>query len=277
MPVILLLCASVIWGCAWWPLKEFSAQGIASIPLIMVAYGTSGLFLLPRMLRQYNAWKAQQPLLFLIFLIGGYANLAFAASMIYGEVVRSMALFYTLPIWGVLGGRIFLKEKIDAQRACAVALAVAGAFFLLGGMKIFTTPPSWIDLLAISSGFAFSMNNLCFRATQSVPLSSKVSAMFLGCACFAAILLLSGVQAFPSIAASDWLLPIGFGFVVLTATLGTQWGVTKLEVGRASVLIVMELIVSVLTASVFAGETMAPLEWFGGAMILAAALLEAWR
>ncbi|HET8708629.1 MAG TPA: DMT family transporter [Pseudomonadales bacterium] len=276
-PVVLLLCSSVIWGCTWWPFKVFASQGISSIPLIMVAYGLSGLCLFPWVIRQYPQWRTRQTQIGLIFIVGGYANLAFACSMIYGEVIRCMALFYTIPIWGVLGGRLFLGEKIDFQRACAVSMAVVGAFFILGGTKIFSAAPSWVDLLAISAGFAFAMNNLCFRATQSVPLRSKVSIMFLGCAGFASLLLISGVQVFPHVEIKAWLLPITFGFVMLGATLATQWGVTKLEAGRASVIIVMELITSVITATYFAGETMAPLEWFGGAMILSAALLEAWR
>jgi len=242
-----------------------------------MAYGVSGLCLAPWLFKQYSKWRPEAFSLALIFIIGGYANLAFASSMIYGEVVRSMALFYTIPIWGVLGGRIFLKEKIDGQRACAVLLAIIGAFFILGGSKIFATPPTWIDLLAVSSGFAFAMNNLCFRATQTVPLASKVSVMFIGCAMFAGALLAAGIQSFPTLPATQWSLPVLFGFILIAATSATQWGVTKMEAGRASVIIVMELITSVVTASLFAGETLAPLEWFGGAMILTAAVLEGWR
>lgn len=274
---MMLLCSSIIWGCTWWPLKQFTAQGISSVDLITVAYGISGLSLSPLLVLQFSQWKKEWRQVLLIFLLGGYANLAFAISMIYGEVVRCMALFYTIPIWGVLGGRLFLGEKIDIQRAIAVAFAIIGAFFILGGMKLFSAPPSWVDLLAISSGFAFSMNNLCFRSAQIAPVGSKVSMMFLGCASFAGLLCLAGIQPFPVIELKSWILPIIFGFVILAATLATQWGVTHLEVGRASVIIVMELITAVITASLFAGENMAPVEWFGGAMILSAALLEAWR
>lgn len=52
---------------------------------------------------------------------------------------------------------------------------------------------------------------------------------------------------------------------------------THLEAGRASILIIMELLTAVITAAWWAGETMAPMEWFGGTLILSAAVLEAWR
>ena len=213
-----------------------------------------------------------------IFLLGGTANLAFAYALIHGEVVRVMVLFYLLPVWGVLGGRFFLGEKIDRQRALAVVLALTGAVLILGGPAVLAAPPSWLDLVAIASGFFFAMNNLCFRAAQAAPVPSKVAIMFLGCGLFALALVGAGVQAMPTgIPATTWLLVIAAGLLLLTATAGSQYGVTHLEAGRASVIIIMELVVAVITAAWWAGETLDGIEWIGGALILAAAFLEAWR
>ncbi|CAN8140907.1 membrane hypothetical protein [uncultured Thiomicrorhabdus sp.] len=46
-----------------------------------------------------------------ILLFGGGALLAFNTSMIFGDVIRAMVLFYLLPLWGLIGGRLFLGEK----------------------------------------------------------------------------------------------------------------------------------------------------------------------
>lgn len=278
LPVLVLFAASVLWGTTWWPLKALADAGVTGIPQILVAYGSAALLLLPVLLLQYRRWRPQAHFIALIFCLGGIANLAFATSMIYGEVVRAMVLFYLLPVWGVIGGRLFLGEEIDAQRALAVVLALVGAFFILGGIEVLAAPPSWIDLVAILSGFCFAMNNLCFRAAQVAPVPSKVAAMFLGCLVFAGLLLAGGVQAMPTgVGAGTWLLVALFGGWLLIATSGTQWGVTHLEAGRASIIIIIELVTAVITAAWWAGERMAPLEWFGGALILAAAFLEAWR
>lgn len=271
-----LLAASVLWGLIWLPLKAFHAAGIDGVPLLLVAYGGVGLVLAPVLWRQRARWGGQGPWLWLILALGGYANLAFAAALVYGDVVRAMVLFYLVPVWGVLGGRLFLGEPVTPPRWLAAGLAVAGAFLVLGGPAVLEAPPAWTDLLALSAGFAFAMNNVAFRATQRLPVASKVAAMFVGCLVFAGAAGLAGLQPWPEgVPASMWALLALFGLGwVLLATLGTQWGVTHLEAGRASVVIVTELVTAVLSAVIIAGERPGLLEWCGAALILAAALME---
>ena len=277
-PVVVLFAASIIWGCTWWPLKELAALGVTGLPQIVVAYGSAALLLLPVLIMQQARWRPDWRYMAGIFVLGGAANLAFAYSLIHGEVVRVMVLFYLLPVWGVLGGRFFLGEHIDGQRALAVALALGGAFLILGGPDVLAAPPSLIDLIAIASGFFFAMNNLCFRAAQTAPVPAKVAAMFLGCGVFALLLIGAGVQAMPEgIGTVTWLLVVAAGLMLLTATAGSQYGVTHLEAGRSSVIIIMELVTAVVTATWWAGSTLSGSEWLGGGLILAAALLEAWR
>lgn len=277
IPVTLLFWSSVLWGLAWWPLKYLSAQGLSGIALILVAYGSVGLLLLPILFWQKSEWRPHWKMLLLILCCGGIANIAFPASMIYGDVIRSMALFYLLPVWGVLGGRIFLGEKLTPARASAAALALAGAFLLLGGPAILQAPPSWVDGVAVFSGFAFAMNNLLFRATPELPVPSKVAALFLGCLVFSAAMLALGPQSFPSVAGSTlaWAVVFGIGGLLL-ATSCTQWAVTHLETGRSSIVMVMELVAAVLSATLIAGDHMSGMEMAGGTLILAATVVEAW-
>lgn len=278
LPVLVLLIASVMWGVTWWPLKQINALGIDGVPLAFGAFGAVSLLLLPLLFLRRRRWAGEGRYLLLIALLGGYANLAFTSAMIHGEVVRVMVLFYLLPVWGVLGGRLFLGERIDAARGVAVALALAGAFQILGGAQIFQTRIAWPDLLAVSCGLAFAGNNLVFRARQALPVGHKIAAMLGGCFALAALLMLVQLQPWPQTQFGNWLWVIGYGLVwILLATAGTQWAVTHMEAGRASILIILELLTAVLTAMLFGGETMNSAELFGGALILAAAVIEARR
>lgn len=278
LAITVLAAASILWGTTWWPLKELAALGLSGIPQILVAYSSMALLLAPLLVVQFSRWRPDAHLVALIFLIGGLANLAFAWSLIHGDVVRVMVLFYLLPVWGVLGGKFFLGETIDAQRALAVTLALIGAACVLGGPEIFDAPPSWVDVVALLSGFLYAMNNICFRAAQAAPVPAKVAAAFLGCSLFALLLVGAGVQQMPeNLAPSTWWLAVAVGALLLAATSGSQFGVTHLEAGRASVIIILELVTAVITAAWWAGETMNALEWIGGALILTAAFLEAWR
>ncbi|MGH8492473.1 MAG: DMT family transporter [Moraxellaceae bacterium] len=277
IPLTVLFWSSVLWGLAWWPLKQLSAQGLSGIPLIFIAYGSVGLLLTPILFWQRKTWWPHRKLLLLVLCCGGIANIAFPASMIYGDVIRSMVLFYLLPVWGVIGGRIFLGEHLSATRISAVAMALCGAVLLLGGPGILTAPPSWIDGIAILSGFAFAMTNLSFRATPQLTVPSKVAALFLGCLIFSGAMLLVGPQDFPrSVAASSvcWAIAFGVGGLLL-ATSCTQWAVTRMEAGRSSVVMVMELVSAVVSAALISSAHMSSMEIMGGLLVLLAACLEA--
>jgi drug/metabolite transporter (DMT)-like permease len=50
-----------------------------------------------------------------------------------------------------------------------------------------------------------------------------------------------------------------------------------MEAGRSSIIIIMELVTAVLSASILLNETMSPTEMVGGLLIVVAAFLEARR
>lgn len=278
LPVTLLLLSSVMWGLTWWPLKQFNAAGIDGVPLILCSYGIVGAVLSFLLVRDWQRWRGKRHFLLLVFILGGYANLAFATAMIYGDVVRAMMLFYLGPVWGVIGGRVFLGERIDLQRWLGVAFAMIGAWLILGGEELFRSAPSLIDLLALSAGMAFALNNITFRATHTHPTGSKIAAMFLGCGIFAAVLFPLQGHTLPTLSVAVWTGVIAFGLLwLLGASVATQWAVTQMEAGRASILLITELLVAVVSATFIGGESLSTAELAGGALIFASTILEAWR
>lgn len=279
LPVLALFGASVLWGLSWWPLKALNAAGFEGLSLIAACFGLLALAITPAFIRQHARWRAHGRGMLLIMLCGGAANLTFAYAMIVGDVVRVMVLFYLLPLWGVLGGRFILKERVDGWRRLGVALAVGGAFIVLGGFDAWRNPPSWVDLIALLSGFFFALNNLAFRALREVPVASKVGALFYGCFILSLLMLaLTGASFAGGESASAWLGLAAYALVwMMAANFGSQWAVTKMDVGRSSIIIITELITAVISAALILGKALAPAEMIGGALILAAAMIEALR
>jgi drug/metabolite transporter (DMT)-like permease len=279
LPVLVLFLSSVGWGLTWLPLKYLNQHGMQGPTLVFVAFAAAALVLLPAFIRQRHSWAGQFHYLLLIALFGGFANLAFQISLYEGEVIRVMILFYLLPVWSVIGGRVFLGERIDRLRMLTVSGALLGAFLILGGVAVLDTGSGWVDLLAVASGMAFAMNNVVFRATQTLPVTSKVTAVFIGCALLVGGYLLLFGHTVPAIdAPGTLLLTILYGVFWLTMiTFGTQWGVTRLEAGRASIIIIMELVTAALSASLLLGETLSPPELFGGLLVVSAVIIETAR
>jgi len=278
MPTAVLLFAAVMWGFTWLPLKTINSLGVDGSLLTLIAFGAASLLVLPAMLWQWPRWRGHPRAVAAMFVLGGFANLAFTVALIQGDIIRVMMLFYLAPVWGVLGGAGFLGERIDSKRVLGVMLALAGAFLVLGGSATLDAPPSWNDLLAVASGFAFAMNNVACRATQQVPVATKLGAMFVGSSVLAAGHLWLLGEGVPSVGPAGWVSSLAYGLVwIVVATLATQWAVTHMEAGRAAVILIAELLAAVLSAALIAGEIMSPQEVAGGVLILAATLLEARR
>ena len=277
-PLAVLVTASFMWGLAWLPLKALERAGLGGVALTFVACGAAAALLAPRFVRERTYWRGETRWLLAIAALGGYANLAFTVAMIYGEVVRVMVLFYLLPVWGVLGGRLFLGERLDGWRVAAVVAALGGAFLILGGPAAVGGAIAWTDWLAVSCGLSFAANNLVFRARQQVPVAAKSAAMLIGATTLAALLLAAGVQPWPTPSALGWAAAAGYGVVwLLLATLATQFGVTHMEAGRASIIIILELVTAVASAVIIGGESLSAIEATGCALILGAAVIEARR
>lgn len=281
LAIAVLLFSCTLWGLMWWPLKQFRAAGLEGAPLTLLAYGAVGLLGARWLWRERAAWRPQTAHLLGLVVVGGVANTAFVQALIAGDVVRVMLLFYLSPVWSVLGGRLFLGEAVSRRRAGAVGLALAGAFLVVGGTAALSTPLSVSDLLALGAGLAFSGNNLIARAAQAIPMPSKSVAVFLGCALSSGVVLLASASASSSALAFPttpwlWLGVVAFGIVwVGLATATWQYGVTHLEAGRSGVILIAELLISVTSAVLIGGEVLSTREALGGALIAAAALLEA--
>ena len=276
LAVAALLLAGLLWGLTWIPLKYFGSQGLNGITLTMMSYGMVGVLALPWLIYRRHTWWPQRNLVLMIAVVGGLANVCFLSAIIRGEVVRVMLLFYLVPVWGVLGGRIFFGEPLTRLRVLGVGTAIVGAFLLLGGAAVIASPPGIVDLLALASGMLYASQNLFTRAADRTPLDAKSLVVFVGCGLISSVIVLGTGQQLPEM--PPLLLGQLFGFAgiwMLAAMVVTAWGVSHLEAGRAAILLVFELVAAVVSAMWIAGERLDGIEWIGAALIVGAALLEA--
>lgn len=275
MAVSALLGGAVLWGLFWWPLKALNAMGIHGSFVQAVAYGLPALVLLPWVLRNPPR-RSQTGLLLLIALLGGWANASFATALTYGNVVRVLLLFYLAPVWTILAARLFLREPFTRLRLAALALALAGLVATLGGVDILAAPLSAIDLLALSSGLTFALNNVAIRTGYGLPDAARAVAVFAGCALISLGFMGWNEQTVPNINLLPMLALVGLGLAwVLPGTLATFYGVARLDAGKSAILLLAELVVGVFSAVLIGAEDLSLHEAVGGALILSAAVIEA--
>lgn len=271
-----LMASGFAWGLIWWPLKFFAGAGLTGHGIALTAYALVTVVSLPWIWRERAAWRDEARLLFLIGLFFGCANIAFTSAMMTGSVVRAMLLFYLLPAWGAIGGRLFLNERIGPRRLAAIVLSLGGVFVILGGSAVFRQAFSFADATALIAGMSYTAAGIANRKAVAIPMASRTLVSFAGCTLLALAGLLFSVPAVPTLALSTWLLLTLFAFAwLLGGTLLTTYGVTHVAVSRAAVLQVLELLVAVISAIWIGGEALDTKEWIGGAMVLTATLIEA--
>jgi len=276
LAVASLLAAGLLWGTTWLPLKYFSSQGLNGLTLTMLSYGLIGLAAAPWVALRRASWWPQRGRVLTMALAGGAANVCFISALVSGEVVRVMLLFYLAPIWGVLGGHVFLGEALTRLRLAAVAAAVIGALLILGGPQALSAPVSLIDVLALASGLLYASQTIATRAADTTPLDIKSLVVFVGCGALSGAIVLATGEQPPPVSGVLFAQLAGFsGLWIMAAMVTTVWGVTHLEAGRAAVLLVFELVAATVSAMWIGGERLSGAEWIGALLITGAALVEA--
>ncbi len=271
-----LIISAAAWGLSWLPLKYFASLGLDGHAIALTAYAMVALVSLPVILREYPQWRQEARLLGLIALSFGLANVALSWALMAGSVVRTMLLFFLLPAWGVIGGKLLLRERLGPRRLLAAALCLLGVFIIVGGTEAFTTPLSFADVTALVAGLALALGGIANRAATSLPIASRTLVAFVGSTGVALLALPFHPVELPPLSALHWGWLGLFAFVwLLGATLLTTYGVMHVDASRAGVLQVVELVVAVVSAVLIGGEALGLKEWLGAALILSASMLEA--
>ena len=271
-----LLVGALFWGMLWWPLKALDGIGVSGSIVQVFAYGVAALVLLPFAWRSAEVWRDQLGLLAIIMLMGGWANASLVTALTEGSVVRVMLLFFLAPVWTILAARLFLGELFTRMRFLSLALALLGLAATLGGPELFSTPLSVTDLLALSSGMAFALNNVAVRIGRHLTDSVRSTAMIGGCALIASGFLVFQAAPMPVPYVGQMGIMLVFGLLwILPGTLVTFYGVARLDAGRAAILLLGELVVGVVSAVLVGDEHLSWREVTGGMLILSAAVIEA--
>jgi drug/metabolite transporter (DMT)-like permease len=282
LPAFALMFNAFVWGVSWWPFRRLEAAGLhpllATVLVYVVAVAAIGLV-------KRAAWREvlRTPALWVVALASGTTNAAFNWGVTIGDVVRVVLLFYLMPLWAVLLARVLLGERLTAAAGARIGVALAGAAIVLwpegGGWPV---PRDTAEALGVVGGFSFALNNVMLRREAARGDSARALAMFTG-----------GVVVAGAAAAGLWVqgavppLPapapmwvggaLALAGVFLLSNLALQYGATRLPANATAVIMITEVLFATASALALDGGRLTPQVALGGALILAAALLAAWR
>lgn len=274
LAVSAILFSAAMWGLIWYPMRLLEQLGMP------VVWTTLASYLAAAVVATLQLWWGRKkldghwpPTLWALALAAGLTNLSFLVALIEGEVVRVMLLFYLSPLWSVLLGHWWLGEKISPMSMLMIAIAMSGTFMMLWHPEIgFPWPHGLADWLALFASFMFSVNNVLSRKLAAVAMEIKTTVVYWGVVMVAVAVLLWQQDTVPQISMNLWLLVSVFGalcFIAMTVTV--LYGLARIVVFRAAILMLFELLVAAVSAWLLTDERMTSIEWAGGALIFIAA------
>ncbi|MBN45534.1 MULTISPECIES: DMT family transporter [unclassified Methylophaga] len=271
--ILSLLFAATMWGIIWYPMRLFEQAGMSVIWVTLIMYLTAGLASLPIFIRQRYHWKQIPADLLWLALAAGMTNLAFLVALNEGQVMRVMLLFYLSPLWSVILGRWWLREKLSISAIIMFVLAMGGTVLMLWRPDVgFPWPHGLADWLALFASICFAINNVLSRKLAAVPMVLKTTIVLWGVVAVSIVVLLLQQASIPAVDISVWLSAVLVGGgIIIAMTIAVLYGLARMPVYLAAVIMLFELIVAAISSALLTMEVMTLQEWLGGALIFAAA------
>jgi len=272
-----ILIAAVLWGLYWIPIRDFAAAGIDGPFAVALLNGPPALV---TGLWMFITWKSQRPHIANALAIGALAGTGFAfygIAILETSVVRATLLFYLMPVWATFIGIFWLGETATWNRWVAVAMGVGGLFLLMigdaqGGLNIG-------DVLAFVSGWSWAFAAAMIKRAGQIPVSGMLTVQFFfGSAIALLVGAMLGPIALPDLGAAGGTVAFAVAisiFVVLPAIVMIFWASQFLFPGRVGLLLMAEVVVAVVSASLLLPhEMLQPLQWGAVVLVIGAAFVE---
>ena len=192
---------------------------------------------------------------------------------------RAVVLAYTMPIWSVLLGAVFLRERIDRPRLAALILGTAGMALLIGDDILIVGRAPLGSLLILAAAFVWAVGTVFTKGFQwSLSLPVMVGWQLL----IAAVPMLICAVLFER---ETWSLPsagpafaLGYNILIASILAYLVWFrlLELYSAGIASISILLIPVVGLISGAIILGEPIGLTE-FGALALVVAALAAAHR
>ena len=282
---LIVVAVGALWGLYWVPLRRLEGLTGAGPWITVVVLLVGALCLLPTAWRGRARLRAANKRALASTAAGGGAFVLYSNGLLYGDVAVVILLFYLTPIWSTLIARFWLRWPVSRERYAAIGFGLAGIALVLrgshGGLPL---PQSLGDWLGLASGMLWSIASTGIHVhartrpgeTNFVFLAGGVAmalplAVLLGATAGAPVP--AATSAAAMVAALGWTLLIGLVWWAASLT-AFMWATGMIEPARVGILLMSEVIVGAASAALFTAEPFGWLMAAGGAMVVAACVLE---
>lgn len=282
---LIIVIGASAWGVYWIPVRALEAAGVEG-GWAVAAFNAPALVI--ALIIPFFFAKPPRATMRLIMLAGFFAGagLAFyAMGLVFTTVVRTTLLFYLTPVWSTLLAMVVLSERPGKARWVALALGLTGLVLTLGA-----SPGDIVGGFGL--GEAFGLISGAFWAAAAVVIRKigesgdgargidvrLVLHQYIWVVIIAAGAALATGGAAPTgdaVVAGLSVTVVAFSVFILASLYAIFWAVGRLSPGRSGLLMMSEVVVAVISASLLLpDEAMNAREWLGAALIVGAGVVE---
>ncbi len=272
-----VLAGAAIWGIYWVPLRYLEGLGIGGAwPVALLNVAPIFLFAAWAIARGKRS-RDHLGAALVIGLLTGFAFAFYGAALIYTSVMRATLFYYLTPIWATIIGLLWLQEKANLPRWIAIFGGLAG----LGFMVTDGPASDWNigDLFGLLSGIFWAVGAAMIKRLPKVPLATMAS--FQSASIVVGAMLLGywlGDLPWPTQSQLLAAMPVALGvsvLLIMPSAVLLIWAQKFLSPGRVGLLMMSEVLVAAISASILLpGELLSMMEWIGAALIVGACLVE---
>lgn len=276
-----LLVTAVIWGFAP-PVIKYTLGFISPTLFLFYRFLFASLFFIIPLFLKIKEIKPKKKEI-AEYLALGFLGTPLTLFLLFSGIKRTTAIDSTVigiitPILVIMGGVLFLKEKLTKAEAVGVSLALAGTLVTIIQPMLEAKPSvgqniigNLLVLLGTVTWAAFTLitKKLC-RHLNPFILSS--SSFFVGILCFVPLMMAQKVSlALPVSAIPGVLYMALLGSVVAYSTY--IYGLSKIEASEATVFTYLQPVFAVPASMVLLGEKTTLPFWMGAILIIAGVIV----
>ena len=276
---LLLFFGAAFWGLYWLPVREIEAAGLSASFSVGLFNACPLVVLIPIILFDFRRQRQSFAPALLIGTLMGIGLGLYATGLVVSSVIRVTMLFYLTPIWSTIIGVIWLSEHLSIGRIIAVLLGLVGLWLLLAGGGLNGQPLNYGDYFALIAGVLWGFGAAGMKRWPDAPTAMTSTVQFVAVTVFC---LVSGLLVFhdpwPTAEALQQALPVASlaSILVLLPSIFVIFMAAKqLFPGRVGILMMSEVLVAILSATILLPEeTLSLWQWTGGVIVIAACLIE---
>lgn len=277
----IVFVTGAFWGLYWLPVRALDQMGLTGAWGTVAITGAAVLLLGPLAGRRWRAVLKTDRVALVSIALGGAAFALYSIAFVYGRVAIIILLYFLTPVWSTLIARYVMGWHTPRLRVVAIALGLAGLAVMLSADGTAPLPRSAGEWMGLVSGLLWSVATTGIRSKSDLGPVPAAFVFALGAAAAAAVMA-PFLEPFPSLIAN-----VGLGSVLGLSlfagavwwgmsVVGLMWATIRLEPARVGILLMAEVVVGAISAALIAGEILNITELIGGALVIAAGILEVW-